>query len=64
MVVLKYAREAMMMTQRYPPRRLLSMDKANKELRTKNENVGEISKNTRFHLTKNGANDRARHMAN
>lgn len=34
-VVLKYEREAMMTTQRYPPRRLLSIDRANKELTKK-----------------------------
>jgi len=35
MVVLKYERVAMMTTHRYPPRRLLWIDRANKELTRK-----------------------------
>lgn len=64
MMVLQYASETMMTTQRYPPRRLLSMDNAHKVLNTKNERRQNIIGEPGTNLTMNGANDHAEHLAN
>lgn len=64
MVVLKHERETMTTAQKYPPRRLLSVDKANKELHMRNKHVRDMLESDNFYLTKNGANDRAKDMAN